>query len=286
MASFYTKNSTPDQHSSEQSSLKRSLKHTQTLASQSSGVIRSVSQPASQPASHSVSRSASQSVPLTPPLACPLSDWSTRKLNHSRSSTHSSVSQSTSVSQPVGPSVSRSGSVVQSVGHPLCMSLCRVCRLCHALSRRVTHTTSHSDTLYCLSLCHSILSVTLPLCDSVAQTVCRSVCPLTLSLVGLSLTLPGGLSPIYYLSVCHSYANSYAIYCFATHVLSLVLYYQSLCHAYYVSLCHSDTLLALKPSSQRTVSRYSLSTSHAVLSSLILLPHAVLPSHSTFIRSI
>ena len=82
------------------------------------------------------------------------------------------------------------------------MSLCRVCRLCHALSRRVTHTTSHSDTLYCLSLCHSILSVTLPLCHSVAQTVCRSVCPLTLSLVGLSLTLPGGLSPIYYLSAC------------------------------------------------------------------------------------
>ena len=31
--SFYTKNSTPDQHSSEQSSLRRSLKHAQTLSS-------------------------------------------------------------------------------------------------------------------------------------------------------------------------------------------------------------------------------------------------------------
>ena len=231
-------------------------------------------------------RSASQSVPLTPPLACPLSDWSTRKLNHSRSSTHSSVSQS--VSQPVGPSVSRSvgrgQSCNRSVTHTVCHSVASVgsVTLCHDVSLTQPATLTlctvcRSVTLYFRSLCHSAL---------VAQTVCRSVCPLTLSLVGLSLTLPGGLSPIYYLSVCHSYANSYAIYCFATHVLSLVLYYQSLCHAYYVSLCHSDTLLALKPSSQRTVSRYSLSTSHAVLSSLMLLPHAVVPSHSTFIRSV
>ena len=44
-----------------------------------------------------------------------------------------------------------------------------------------------------------------------------------------------------------------------------------------MSLCHSDTLLALKPSSQRTVSHYSLSTSHAVLSFLMLLPHGVVP---------
>jgi hypothetical protein len=48
-ASFYTKNSIADQHSCEQSSLNRSLKHTQTLASRRQESFgQSVSQSASQ----------------------------------------------------------------------------------------------------------------------------------------------------------------------------------------------------------------------------------------------
>ena len=65
---------------------------------------------------------------------------------------------------------------------------------------------------------------------------CQSVTHTQAAWQSVTRILSVGLSLIRYL------------YCFNTHVLSLVLYYQSLCHAYYVSLCHSDTLLALKVS--------------------------------------
>ena len=168
-------------------------------------------------------------------------------------------------------SVSRSQSVVQSVRHSHCMSLCRLCHtrcmsICHS-NTSVTPSLTQSATLYCLSLCHPILSVGLSLCHSNCVSLCRSVQS------NLSLCHS------HCLSVCHSYA----ICRFTTDALSAALPLTCYLSFYTTCITRSVTRIACRSrASQRTVSRYSLSISHTLLSSLMLPPHAILPSHSTF----
>ena len=151
------------------------------------------------------------------------------------------------------------------------MSLCRLCHtrcmsICHS-NTSVTPSLTQSATLYCLSLCHPILSVGLSLCHSNCVSLCRSVQS------NLSLCHS------HCLSVCHSYA----ICRFTTDALSAALPLTCYLSFYTTCITRSVTRIACRSrASQRTVSRYSLSISHTLLSSLMLPPHAILPSHSTF----
>ena len=160
---------------------------------------------------------------------------------------------------------------MQSVRHSHCMSLCRLCHtccmsICHS-NTSVTPSLTQSATLYCLSLCHPILSVGLSLCHSNCVSLCRSVQS------NLSLCHS------HCLSVCHSYA----ICRFTTDALSAALPLTCYLSFYTTCITRSVTRIACRSrASQRTVSRYSLSISHTLLSSLMLPPHAILPSHSTF----
>ena len=186
-----------------------------------------------------------------------------------RSFTHSSVSQS--VSQPVGQSASRSVGVSQSCNrsgtHTVCHS---VGSATHAVCRYVTQTHlslrhSHNQPLY--TVCRSVTLYFRSVCHSNCVSLCRSVQS------NLSLCHS------HCLSVCHSYA----ICRFTTDALSAALPLTCYLSFYTTCITRSVTRIACRSrASQRTVSRYSLSISHTLLSSLMLPPHAILPSHSTF----
>ena len=159
------------------------------------------------------------------------------------------------------------------------MSLCRLCHtrcmsICHS-NTSVTPSLTQSATLYCLSLCHPILSVGLSLCHSNCVSLCRSVQS------NLSLCHS------HCLSVCHSYA----ICRFTTDALSAALPLTCYLSFYTTCITRSVTRIACRSrASQRTVSRYSLSISisHAALipyiniccSPTLYSPHTQLPPRS------
>ena len=155
-------------------------------------------------------------------------------------------------------------------------------------NRSATHTACHRVGSVTLTLCIVCRFVTLhfwSLCESVAQTVCRPVDALTLikscrfvthtAWRSVTHILSVGLSLIRYPLLCHSRAISRSVLSIALPRMLRVA----------LPLKHTARPQAFKS----RATPFQLLTQcyvYAVLSSLMLLPHTVSPSHSTFTRSV